>query len=185
MKNVKEDSRVIKLANTLKKIGFDNDISDGLITEDDFLVPCIVLAPKGQPKIRFNNEKEFTKKFLNDEKIKDVENMGKETYLKYYSLLQKFGETSAYKSWKKESKKTIVNIEKKISKFNKITKEKDGGLNLSLTYFDGGEVRLDFGGDKIEANRKKIAKLSLDKKKVIREKMLNYFTGFDEFLKTK
>jgi hypothetical protein len=155
-------------------------LGEGLILKDDFLTPCIILAPLGMPKIRLNGEKSALRIYFKKYKKDRVEDFTAKEYTDYLNFAEKAGETTEYKKWRDYSKKIVLDLDKKIKRFNLINKNTD--IKLSILRFTDGCVRLDFGNQKKEEIRNLYKDLSLNDKKNKMKKMFVQFLLFKKFL---
>jgi hypothetical protein len=161
----------------LENLGFEVQISDGIINKESLIVPCVIFELGKRPKSRFLNENKFLKTYLAKIGKKSVSKMNNNEYIDYINESIKNGETLQYKNWRKANQKKFIFIQSLLSRFNKQRKT----LLLQVTQFEDGVARLDFGhNDSVFTKRQKMDFL---KKKKLYDNMLDIFTSFSLFLK--
>jgi hypothetical protein len=171
---------IIKLSYTLQELNFSIlAIGDGLINKEDFLPPCIILAPISMPKIRLNREIESLKKYFTMYNKKRIEDFTAKEYLDYLDFAERAGETKEYRGWRVSSEKTISDLIQKVKKFNSLNKSK---FKLSVLKFDEGTLRLDFADQKKDEIRHKYNKVTMNKKRAIMSALFLQFSLFNIFL---
>ncbi len=179
----------ILFSNTiLQKIGFRiKTISTGCIDKNDssLIPPCIIVVFKGQPKIRFNNEKSFLNKYYQKINKASINQMTSREYFNYIILSKKNGETKKYREWRILNVEKINQLKKIIDKYNKTRRNISIYKKISYLEFDDGTLRI---GIKIHNDDKaflKMQKESLKNKRSIYQKMLSEFNLFAIYLRIK
>ena len=172
-----------------KKLNLKTSFSRGLVDKTSFLAPLIVLEAIKRPKLRFNNQKAFLKKYLKTigkKSIKDTTAPDVPEYLKYMDESEKNGETKEFIKWRKNNQKKIIIINKLVNGFNKLRNYKKNSGRIINLNFDDGMMRIESGDDQIDDHLfDQRQKMKLSSKKILMKKMTKELESFVNYVKEK